>query len=112
MRAGNTLYCSGILGLDKDTKQLVSGGTAAQARQALVNLKHTLEAGGTSVDKVVKMTVLLQNLEDFKDVNDVYVEYFKHPYPARTAYQVAKLPLGAAVEMEAIAIVGDVETIA
>ncbi|KAK3923203.1 Cytosolic carboxypeptidase 1 [Frankliniella fusca] len=102
-----TLYCSGVLGADKDTKQLVPGGTVAQARQAFVNLKHTLEAAGSSFEKVVKMTVLLQNLDDFKDVNEVYTEYFKQPYPARTAYQVAKLPMGAAIEMEAIALIGD-----
>ncbi|XP_034240780.1 rutC family protein UK114 [Thrips palmi] len=109
--AGNTVYCSGMLGVNKDTMQLVPGGTVAQAREAFINLRHVLEASGSSFEKVVKMTVLLQNLDDFKDVNEVYKEFFKQPYPARTAYQVARLPMNAAIEMEAVALVGEVQIV-
>ncbi|CAF4928882.1 unnamed protein product [Pieris macdunnoughi] len=105
--ANNTLYVSGVLGATPDTK-LVSGA-AAQTKQALENLKHILKAGGSSLAGVVKTTILLANLDDFADVNKVYAEYFPENAPARACYQVAKLPMNAAVEIEAVALSGDLE---
>ncbi|XP_045450772.1 2-iminobutanoate/2-iminopropanoate deaminase [Melitaea cinxia] len=104
--ADKTLYISGVLGLDPQA-QLVCGGAEGQARQALENLKHVLEAGGSSLEAVVKTTILLNNIDDFQAVNQIYAQYFTKNYPARACYQVAKLPLGAAVEIEAIALCGD-----
>ncbi|XP_053606639.1 2-iminobutanoate/2-iminopropanoate deaminase-like [Plodia interpunctella] len=101
-----TLYVSGVLGLDMEA-QLVCGGAEAETRQALDNLRHVLEAGGASLESCVKTTILLGNMDDFANVNEVYAEYFPKDYPARATYQVAKLPMGAAVEIEAIALSGD-----
>ncbi|KOB63624.1 Ubiquitin fusion degradation protein 1-like protein [Operophtera brumata] len=104
--ADKTLYVSGVLGLDAEA-QLVCGGAEAQTKQALVNLRHVLEAGGASMESVVKTTILLGDMNDFQVVNQVYAEFFRKDYPARATYQVAKLPMGAAVEIEAIALSGD-----
>ncbi|XP_045765572.1 2-iminobutanoate/2-iminopropanoate deaminase-like [Maniola jurtina] len=101
-----TLYVSGVLGLDPQAK-LVEGGAEAQTRQALDNLRHVLEAGGSSLDAVVKTTILLENIDDFKTVNEVYGQFFTKDCPARATFQVGKLPVGAAVEIEAIALSGD-----
>ncbi|KAK4877290.1 hypothetical protein RN001_009796 [Aquatica leii] len=106
-----TVYVSGVLGLDKDSMQLVPGGTSAETRQALVNLGYILEAADSGYAKVVKTTILLKNMNDFVAVNEVYKEFFKTDYPARTAYQVTNLPLNANVEIEVIAGTGDVSTI-
>ncbi|CAH0729755.1 unnamed protein product, partial [Brenthis ino] len=105
--ADKTLYVSGVLGLDQQG-QLVCGDAEGQAQQALDNLKHVLEAGGSSLKGAVKTTILLANMDDFQAVNKVYAKYFSKDFPARATYQVAKLPLGAAVEIEAIALSGDV----
>ncbi|KAJ3645020.1 hypothetical protein Zmor_022713 [Zophobas morio] len=103
-----TLYVSGVIGLDKDTMQLVKGGAAAEARQALTWLGNILEDAGSSYENVVKSTVFLANMDDFVAVNEVYQEFFKSNFPARSAVQVAKLPLNANVEIEVVAAVGDV----
>ncbi|XP_065061797.1 2-iminobutanoate/2-iminopropanoate deaminase-like [Rhopilema esculentum] len=104
----STLYVSGQLGLVSETMQFVSDDVQAQAKQALQNMGHILEAAGTSFDKVVKTTVLLADINDFAKVNEIYGTFFKEPYPARAAYQCANLPKLARVEIEAIAVVGDV----
>ncbi|CAB3251609.1 unnamed protein product [Arctia plantaginis] len=104
--ADKTLYVSGVLGMDPEA-QLVPGGAEAQAKQALDNLKHVLEAGGASLESVIKTTILLANMEDFPAVNKIYAEYFTKDQPARATFQVAKLPKDAAVEIEAIALSGD-----
>ncbi|KAF2903307.1 hypothetical protein ILUMI_02871 [Ignelater luminosus] len=106
-----TLYVSGVLGLNKDTMKLVEGGAAEEARQALKSLGFILEAAGSSYEKVIKSTVLLKDIQDFAAVNDVYKEFFTHNYPARTAYAVVNLPLNAKVEIEVIALTGDVVTV-
>nr|CAD7458269.1 unnamed protein product [Timema tahoe] len=110
VQVDRTLYLSGVLGLDKNTNKLVTGGIVAEARQALENLGKILNASDSSYENVVKTTILLNDIADFGSVNEVYKEFFKEPYPARTAYQAGKLPLGANVEIEVIAIVGEVET--
>ncbi|XP_078038965.1 reactive intermediate imine deaminase A homolog UK114 [Augochlora pura] len=105
-----TVYLSGVLGVDVKTQKLVEGGTAAEARQALINMGHILRESGSSYDKVVKTTILLNNINDFVGVNEVYKEFFTDNYPARSTFQVGKLPMGAQVEIEAIAVTGDLET--
>ncbi|XP_052741778.1 2-iminobutanoate/2-iminopropanoate deaminase-like [Bicyclus anynana] len=106
IKADKTLYLSGVLGLDPEAR-LVTGGAEAQTRQALDNMKQVLYAGGSSLEAVVKTTVLLVNMDDFQVFNKVYAEYFSKDCPARSTYQVSKLPLGAAVEIEAVALCGD-----
>ncbi|XP_012259999.2 rutC family protein UK114 isoform X2 [Athalia rosae] len=106
-----TVYLSGVLGLDKNTGKLVGNGAAGEARQALINMGHILAAAGSSFEKVIKTTILLDNIDDFSVINEVYKEFFAKDYPARSAFQVGKLPLGALVEIEAIALTGNVETV-
>lgn len=99
--AGNTVYLSGQLGIDPATGALVDG-IAAQTHQAFLNLRAVAQAAGGDLDGFVKLTILLANLDDFATVNDIMASYFKPPYPARATYQVAALPKGAAVEIEAV----------
>ncbi|KAJ8930061.1 hypothetical protein NQ314_017184 [Rhamnusium bicolor] len=106
-----TLYVSGVLGLDKDTMKLVEGDVATEARQALKNLGYILQAGNSAYDKVVKTTIFLSDITDFAAVNEVYTEFFTKDFPARSAFQVGKLPLNARVEIEVIAATGAVKTI-
>ena len=100
--AGGTLYCSGQIGIDPATSQLVDD-VAAQARRALDNLSAVLEAARTSLPFVVKTTIFLVDMNDFATVNAVYATYFPQLPPARSTIAVAALPLGARVEIEAIA---------
>ncbi|XP_003965914.2 2-iminobutanoate/2-iminopropanoate deaminase [Takifugu rubripes] len=101
-----TMYISGQLGMDPASGQLVGGGVQAQTRQALVNMGEILKAAGCGYDNVVKATVLLADMNDFNAVNDVYKQFFTANFPARAAYQVAALPRGGLVEIEAIAALG------
>uniref|UniRef100_H3D6Z5 2-iminobutanoate/2-iminopropanoate deaminase n=1 Tax=Tetraodon nigroviridis TaxID=99883 RepID=H3D6Z5_TETNG len=101
-----TMYISGQLGMDPASGQLVGGGVQAQTRQALVNMGEILKAAGCGYDNVVKATVLLADINDFNAVNDVYKQFFTTNFPARAAYQVAALPKGGLVEIEAIAALG------
>ena len=103
--AGGFLFTSGQLGLDAVSGAFVDGGVKEQTRQALKNLKAVLTAGGSSLDLVVKTTVFLNDMNDFAAMNEVYAEFFQGKCPARSAVQVAKLPKGGLVEIEAIAIV-------
>ncbi|OUN87227.1 RidA family protein [[Collinsella] massiliensis] len=103
VRAGDTLYLSGQLGIDPATGELAEG-VEAQARQAMQNIAAVLEEAGASFDDVVKMTVLLADIDDFAAVNEVYGSFLAAPYPARSAFQVAAIPKGALVEIEAIAV--------
>ncbi|XP_055536166.1 rutC family protein UK114-like [Wyeomyia smithii] len=106
--AEHTVYCSGVLGLELETLQLVEGGAAAQTAKALAHLATLLEECGSCIANVVKTTVLLADMNDYAAVNDEYKRVFSSNFPARTCYAVSKLPLGAAVEIEAIALTGDV----
>lgn len=99
------VFTAGQVGLIPGTKSLAEGGVQAQARQALDNLKAVLEAAGTSLGNVVKATVFLDSMDDFAAVNEVYATYFPENPPARSAVEVARLPLGALVEVEAIAVI-------
>lgn len=100
--AGDTMYLSGQLGVDPVTGELAHG-VVAQAERSLKNLEAVLSEAGASFDNVVKMTVLLADINDFAAVNEVYGSFLSKPYPARSAFQVAALPKGALVEIEAIA---------
>uniref|UniRef100_A0A8C4SQF2 2-iminobutanoate/2-iminopropanoate deaminase n=1 Tax=Erpetoichthys calabaricus TaxID=27687 RepID=A0A8C4SQF2_ERPCA len=104
-----TMYISGQLGMDVTSGQLVAGGVLEEARQALVNMGEILKAAGCDYNNVVKTTVLLADINDFNGVNDIYKQFFKSHFPARAAYQVAALPRGGRVEIEAVAVVGPVQ---
>lgn len=97
------VFTAGQLGMKPGETSLVLGGIAAETRQALMNLQAVLEAAGSSLEKVVKVTVFLDNIEDFAEMNTVYGEYFTQNPPARSAFEVARLPLSAKVEIEAVA---------
>ncbi|XP_028254869.1 2-iminobutanoate/2-iminopropanoate deaminase isoform X2 [Parambassis ranga] len=101
-----TMYISGQLGLDVASGQLVDGGVQAQAKQALINMGEILKSAGCDYSNVVKTTVLLADINDFNSVNDVYKTFFSSYFPARAAYQVAALPRGGLVEIEAVAVLG------
>ena len=105
-----TIYISGQLGIDPASGQLVPGGVAEEAKQALINIGEILKAAGCDFTNVVKTTVLLADINDFSTVNDVYKQYFQKSFPARAAYQVAALPKGGRVEIEAIAVQGPLTT--
>ena len=103
--AGSTVYVSGQVPLDPATGVLVDGGIQAQAERVLTNIGEILGAAGLGYADVVKTTVLLADIADFKAVNEVYARFFTGPVlPARAAFAVAALPLGARVEIEAIAV--------
>lgn len=102
VRAGNTLYLSGQTPLDPATGKLVEGDIAAQARRVFENLAAVCAAAGTSFDDIARVGIYLTDLADFAAVNAVMAEYFQAPYPARSTIGVAALPLGAAVEIDAI----------
>eukprot|EP00753_Platysulcus_tardus_P022078 PLAT9256.1.p1 GENE.PLAT9256.1~~PLAT9256.1.p1 ORF type:complete len:154 (-),score=31.31 PLAT9256.1:73-480(-) len=104
---GGVLYASGQLGLNPDSGKLVEGGVAAEAEQALKNLKAVLEEGGSSLDSVLKTTVLLTDMQHYAAVNEVYARYFDGIAPARAAFAVTALPAGGLVEIEAIAAVSE-----
>ncbi len=106
IRSGNLVFVSGNLGIDPQTGQIVSGGIEAETRQALSNISRILEAADSSIKRVVKTTVFMQDLGDFAAMNAVYAEFFADEPPARSIAQVAALPNGAAIEIEAIALVG------
>ncbi|XP_058830351.1 rutC family protein UK114-like [Topomyia yanbarensis] len=106
--ADRTVYCSGVLGMELGSLKLVDGGAATQTAKALQHLTTLLKESGSSIDKVVKTTILLTDMNDYGAVNDEYKKVFTSNFPARTCFAVHKLPLGAAVEIEAIALVGDV----
>jgi 2-iminobutanoate/2-iminopropanoate deaminase len=99
------VYTSGQIPLDPATGKLVNGDIAAQTRRVLDNLKAVLEAAGSRLDLVCKSTVFVTDLKDFGAINQVYASYFPVDPPARSTVQVAALPLGAAVEIEVIALV-------
>ncbi|XP_065355852.1 rutC family protein UK114 [Calliphora vicina] len=108
--ADRTVYVSGCLGLDKATMKLVPGGAVEQTEMALKNLEAVLVAADSGVDKVVKNTIFLKDLNDFGAVNEVYKKVFNKDFPARSCFQVARLPMDALVEIECIAMTGDVKT--
>lgn len=106
VRTGDMLFASGQLGIDPATGDIVPGCAGCQTRQVLQNVKAVVEAAGMSMDNVVKCTVFLDDMADFAKMNGVYEEFFSQPYPARSTFQVAALPLQAKVEIEIVAVAG------
>jgi reactive intermediate/imine deaminase len=104
VRAGNTLYLSGQTPLDPATGEIVAGDIATQARRVFDNLRAVLEAGGASFAAVVRVGIYLTDLRDFAADNEIMKQYFAEPYPARSTIGVSSLPRGAAVEVDAIAV--------
>ncbi|MEM7610151.1 MAG: Rid family detoxifying hydrolase [Pseudomonadota bacterium] len=105
VRAGDTLYLSGKLGIDPQTGELADGGIQAETLRALQNISRTLDDFDSSMDELVKCTVFLADVAEWGEMNDVYRTFFRNP-PARSAVGVGGLPLGARVEIECIAYVG------
>ncbi len=99
---GNLLFTSGQLPIDPATGKIPEGNIETRAHIVFKNLTAIAKEAGTSLDKAVKTTVFLADIADFQVVNTVYTEYFKSPFPARSAFQVAALPLGADLEIEAV----------
>lgn len=99
---GETAYLSGMLPVDPGTGKLAEG-VGAQARQVLVNIKTVLEEMGLSLSDLLKVSIFLTDLANFSEVNAIYADFLEMPYPARSCVQVAALPLGALIEIEAVA---------
>lgn len=104
IRAGELLFLSGQVPLDPATGKLVDGGVEAQTEQSCRNLKAVLASQGLDLSNVVKTTVFIAHMSDFPKVNEVYKRFFTAPCPARSCVEVGALPLGALVEIEAIAV--------
>ncbi len=104
VKANGMVYTAGQIPIDPKTGEVVSGGIAAQTRQVLENLKAVLEAGGSSLEKVVKATVFLRNMSDFAAMNEIYAEYLGKVKPARSTVAVSELPRGALVEIDLLAL--------
>lgn len=102
VRAGDTVYLSGQIPLDPQTMEVINDSFEAQAVRVFDNLAAVAEAAGGSPADIVKLTVLLTDLDNFATVNEVMTRYFKAPYPARAAYAVKALPKGVDIEVEAI----------
>jgi reactive intermediate/imine deaminase len=107
IRTGDTLWMSGQIPLDPATMQIVEGGIEAQAERVFRNMQAVLNAAGGTFDDIVKLSILLVDLGDFAKVNEIMSKHFRQPYPARSTYQVAALPRGARIEVEAIAALKD-----
>lgn len=104
VRTGEFVFCAGQIPLDPATMKMVEGDITVQTRRVLTNLSSVLEAAGSSLSRVMKTTVFLADLNDFQAMNAVYAEYFGAQPPARSTIQAGRLPAGALVEIEAIAI--------
>lgn len=98
------IYVSGQIPVNPATGAFVEGGVKEQTRQSLMNIKNILEASGSGMDKVLKTTVFLSDMNNFAAMNEVYAEAFSEPFPARAAVEVSKLPKGALVEIECVAV--------
>lgn len=103
LKAGNYLFCSGQLGIDPQSGKLAGSDTISQTKQVLKNIKEILSAAGLEMKDIVKTTIFLVSMDDFKDVNMIYANAMGDHKPARSTVQVAGLPLGAKMEIEAVA---------
>ena len=103
IKVGDWVFASGQLGMDPRTGRLVEGGIKAETRQVCENLKAVLEAGGSSLANVVKVTIYLADVDELMAMNEVFSQYFPKDPPARTTFQAARLIAGARVEIEAMA---------
>ena len=107
VQAGNFIFISGQIPLDPSTMEVVSDLFEKQVKQVLINLEAVAKEAGFTLSDIVKITVYLQNLEDFQSVNLAMSEMFSMPYPARAAVEVSRLPKDVLVEMDAIIYIGD-----
>ena len=105
IRAGELVFTAGQLGIDPATGELIGDDVQAQADQSLANVRAILEAAGSGLDQLVKVTVYLADIADWPAVNEVYAREVPQPFPARSAFAVRDLPKGARVEIEAVATV-------
>ena len=105
IKANGFIYTAGQIPIDPKTGNFVEGGITAQTRQVLENLKAVLEAGGSALDRVVKVTVFLKNMADFAAMNEIYAQYLGSAKPARSTVAVAELPRGALIEIDLVALV-------
>lgn len=103
-KVGEFIFCSGQLGINPETGKLVEGGVLEEVKQVFKNIQAILEEAGSSMNHVVKTLVLLKDIADFAEVNKVYAEQFNDVLPARSAFQVAALPLNGNIEIEVIAV--------
>ena len=103
VRSGNMLFVSGQIALDPENGELVLNSFAEQCHRVLLNLKIIIEAGGSAMENVLKVTIYMKNLAQFNELNEIYSEYFNTSKPARACIEVSALPKGVAVEMDAIA---------
>ena len=103
IRSGNLVFVSGQLPINPEIGKMPEGPITDRAHQSLKNMTDILEAVGAGLNDIVKTTVFLADIKDFAEVNEVYSQYFDSPFPARSAVEVANLPLGADIEIEAIA---------
>lgn len=104
VKGNKMVFTAGQLGVDPETGEFAPGGIQAQTKQALENLSAVLLAAGSSLEKVIKTTVFLRDMDDFGEMNEIYAAFFTEDYPARSAVQVARLPKDAEVEIEAVAL--------
>jgi 2-iminobutanoate/2-iminopropanoate deaminase len=104
VQAGNTLFTSGMVGIDPKTNELVAGDIKDETRQAMVNLKTILETAGASMSNIVKATIFLKDLDNFTAMNEVYGSFFESGFPARETVQAVRLPKDANVEISVIAV--------
>jgi 2-iminobutanoate/2-iminopropanoate deaminase len=102
--ANGFVFCSGQIPFDREKDEMVSGSITDQTKQSLKNIKAVLEAAGSSMDKVVKVSVFLKDMDDFSEMNTEYAKWFSDKPPARAAVQVARLPKDVDIEIEAIAV--------
>jgi 2-iminobutanoate/2-iminopropanoate deaminase len=109
LRAGDLVFVSGAIPLDPDSKEVITGGIEAQTERVLKNLEAVLHEAGFGLANVVKTTVYLADISLFEGMNKVYGEFFSPPYPARATVEVARLPKGVGVEIDAIAVNREVE---
>ena len=101
VKAGNTVYLSGQIPLDPKTMEIVDGGIEPQAHQVFRNLRAVAAAAGATLNDIAKLSILMADIGEFAKVNEIMATYFDAPYPARATYQVAALPRGARIEVEA-----------
>jgi 2-iminobutanoate/2-iminopropanoate deaminase len=107
IHAGGLVFCAGQVGIDPASGELIAGGVAAEAEQAMTNITAVLAAAGSSLERVVKTTIFLAEMADFAAVNEVYARHLAEPYPARSTVAVKGLPKGAQVEIECLALAAE-----
>lgn len=101
---GDTIFTSGMIPVVPETGKIAGASVEEQAKQAFANVRNLLEESGSSMDKVIKTTVFIKDMNDFKRINEIYATFFKEPYPARSCVEVARLPKDVKLEVEAIAV--------